>query len=405
MFKKTPADGDGQIVKPKIRLPILLLVILSGLGPFSMIAVVPLIPAIADSFDTSYGTAQLVLSMYFVIFAVAQLMLGPLSDRFGRKPVLVVALVSYVAGSCACWYAPSIEVTIAGRCLQAVGAAAGQVLTRVVLFDVYGKSRSASLIGYLTIAMVLGPMMAPAIAGFIAEISGWQHMFFLMLLVSLFTLSWLVKSLPETRWIGATPQDRAQGFLDGLPLLKNRDFLALSGTWAFGVGIYFSFLAGAAFVVIEEMGRSEIEYGAYFIGGGICFMFGNLLSARFSARIGLFRFIQYGTALAMVSVLTQWLLIGIEHPLIVFLPMYGVAIANGLVLPNAAAMVMGVVPRLSGAASGLAGFLQIGCGAVVTWLVGHFQFYSSITLIVAMNVCAVLAVICLFLVRKRAMTE
>jgi DHA1 family bicyclomycin/chloramphenicol resistance-like MFS transporter len=196
-----------------------------------------------------------------------------------------------------------------------------------------------------------------------------------------------------------------QGFLDGLPLLKNRDFLALSGTWAFGVGIYFSFLAGAAFVVIEEMGRSEIEYGAYFIGGGICFMFGNLLSARFSARIGLFRFIQYGTALAMVSVLTQWLLIGIEHPLIVFLPMYGVAIANGLVLPNAAAMVMGVVPRLSGAASGLAGFLQIGCGAVVTWLVGHFQFYSSITLIVAMNVCAVLAVICLFLVRKRAMTE
>ena len=196
IFKKTPADGYGQIVKPKIRLPILLLVILSGLGPFSMIAVVPLIPAIADSFDTSYGTAQLVLSMYFMIFAVAQLMLGPLSDRFGRKPVLVVALVSYVAGSCACWYAPSIEVTIAGRCLQAVGAAAGQVLTRVVLFDVYGKSRSASLIGYLTIAMVLGPTMAPDIAGFIAKISGWQHMFFLMLLVSLFTLSWLVKSLP-----------------------------------------------------------------------------------------------------------------------------------------------------------------------------------------------------------------
>ena len=190
-------------------------------------------------------------------------------------------------------------------------------------------SQEASLIGYLTIALVLGPMIAPAIAGFIAEISGWQHMFFLMLLVSLFTLSWLVKSLPETRWIGSTPQDRAQGFLDGLPLLKNRDFLVLSGTWAFGGGIYFSFLAGAAFVVIEEMGRSEIEYGAYFIGGGICFMFGNLLSARFSARIGLFPFIQYGTALAMVSVLTQWLLIGIEHPLIVFLPMYVVPLSPG----------------------------------------------------------------------------
>ena len=103
--------------------------------------------------------------------------------------------------------------------------------------------------------------------------------------------------------------------------------------------------------------------------------------------------------------MTQWFLIGIDHPLVVFLPMFGVAIANGLVMPNAATMIMGVVPKLSGAASGLAGFLQIGCGAIVTWLVGHFQFYNSFTLVIVMNICAVLAVISLFLVRKPAIVE
>ena len=105
MFKKTLACGDGRIAEQKIRLPIVLLVILSGLGPFSMLVVVPLIPAISASFVRDYGSAQLVLSMYFIAFAFAQLTLGPLSDRFGRKPVPVAGFASYVVGSLICWQA------------------------------------------------------------------------------------------------------------------------------------------------------------------------------------------------------------------------------------------------------------------------------------------------------------
>ena len=176
-----------------------------------------------------------------------------------------------------------------------------------------------------------------------------------------------------------------------------------------GMGFYlgniFFISRRGAFLVIEEMGKSEIEYGAYFIIASICFMLGNLMSARLSSKFELFRFIQCGAGLAIFSVMTQWFLVGIDHPLVVFLPMFGVAIANGLVMPNAATMIMGVVPKLSGAASGLSGFLQIGCGAIVTWLVGHFQFYNSFTLIIVMNICAVLAVISLFLVRKPAIME
>ena len=405
MAKENPADDDVQLVRSKVRLPIPLLVILSGLGPFSMLVVVPLIPAISESFGQKYGSAQLVLSVYFIVFALAQLTIGPLSDRLGRKPLLVVGLASYVMGSLVCWQAMELGFMLLGRGLQGLGAATGQVLTRVLLFDVYGKKRTASLIGYMTVAMVFGPMVAPIFAGFFAMTIGWQNVFFILLFVSLFVLFWLLKSLPETRWIGTGQSKNPQGFFDGLPLLKNRDFLSLCGVWVFTSAVYFSFLAGAAFLVIEEMGKSEIEYGAYFIIASVCFMFGNLMSAHLSIRLGLFRLIQYGTGLAAFSVLTQWFLTGIDHPLVVFLPMFGVAIANGLVMPNAATMIMGVVPRLSGAASGLAGFFQIGCGAIVTWLVGHFQFYNSFTLIIAMNACMALAVASLILLSKSAIAK
>ena len=405
MIEENLADNDVQFVRPKVRLPMPLLVILSGLGPFSMLVVVPLIPAISESFGQKYGSAQLVLSVYFTVFALAQLTIGPLSDRLGRKPLLVVGLASYVIGSLVCWQAMELGFILLGRGLQGLGAATGQVLTRVLLFDVYGKKRTASLIGYMTVAMVFGPMVAPIFAGFFAMTIGWQNVFFILLFVSLFVLFWLLKSLPETRWNGSGQSKNPQGFFDGLPLLKDRDFLSLCGVWVFTSAIYFSFLAGAAFLVIKEMGKSEIEYGAYFIFASICFMFGNLMSARLSIRLGLFRLIQYGTGLVAFSVLTQWFLTGIDDPLVVFLPMFGVAIANGLVMPNAATMIMGVVPRLSGAASGLAGFFQIGCGAIVTWLVGHFQFYNSFTLIIAMNACAALAVTSLILARKSAIAK
>ena len=395
-------DKAAGSVQPPMRLPVFLLVVLAGIGPFSMIAVAPLIPTLTADFNTSYGTAQLVLSVYFALFAIAQLVLGPLSDRFGRRPVMLVAVASFAVGALASWLAPSIEVMILGRCLQAMGAAAGQVLTRVVLFDVYGRERSATLIGYLTIAMVLGPMFAPAIAGLFAETVGWRYLFLMMLGVSVAAWFGVVRFLPETRWVGVPVGAKPQGFFDGLPLLKNRKFLALAGNWAFGAAIYFAFLAGAAHVVIEEMGYSAVEYGAYFIGGGIGFMLGNLLSARFSVRLGLVRFIQLGTLLAMLTVLTQWTMLSVTHPLFVFLPMYGVAVANGLVLPNVVAMIMAVVPRLSGAASGLAGFLQIGCAAVVSWLVGYFPFFNSFTMVIVMNGCAALAVICLMLMPRDA---
>lgn len=386
------------------KLPIGLLVLLSGIGPFAMISIVPLIPQIGATYAVSYGSAQLALSVYFAFFAIAQLLLGPISDRVGRRPVMVVAMSLFVVGSVAGAMAADFWLVLVGRGMQAFGAAAGVVVTRTIMFDVYGREKSASLIGYLTMAMVIGPMFAPTIAGLFATHLGWQYLFWFSGAVGALTVVWMLRRLPETRWLGVATGDDAggagaagapQGFFDGLPLLKHPVFLSYAFAWAFGVGIYYAFLAGAAFIVIEQMGRSEAEYGVYFIAAALCYMAGSFLSARYAARIGLLRFIRIGTFLALCSALSQWLMHGLMpgmmHPIFVFLPMMGVAFANGFVTPNAAASVMAVVPRLSGAASGLAGFIQISLGAVITLLVGFLQNEFDYAMALIMTLCAMIA--------------
>ena len=386
------------MTKP-IHVPIGLLVLLSGIGPFAMIAIVPLIPQIGISFGVSYGTAQLALSVYFAFFAVAQLALGPISDRVGRRPVMIASMALFLLGCVACAAAPDLWLVLLGRGLQAFGAAAGVVVTRAIMFDVYGREKSASLIGYLTMAMVVGPMFAPTISGLFATMLGWQYLFWFKAAIAVVTVVWLWRGLPETRWIGVAKDAAPQGFFDGLPLLKHPVFWGYAGNWAFGVGVYYAFLAGAAYIVIEQMGRSEAEYGLYFIIAGVFYMAGNFLSARYAPRLGLRRFIRWGTYLALVAALGQWLLQGMDHPIYIFAPMMMVALANGFVTPNAAASVMAVMPRLSGAASGLAGFMQISLGAVITLLVGFMQNDFDYAMAIMMSLSAFIA--CLFLLVGR----
>lgn len=378
-----------------IAVPVGLLVFLSGIGPFAMISVVPLIPQMGTSFGISYGMAQSALSVYFAFFAVAQLVLGPISDRIGRRPVMIGAVGLFVLGSVASAAAAEFWMVLGGRGLQAFGAAAGVVVTRAIMFDVYGREKSASLIGYLTMAMVIGPMFAPTIAGLFATHLGWQYLFWFHFVAGLLAMLWLVRGLPETRWLGEAADAPPQGFFDGVPLLKHPVFLSYAINWAFGVGIYYAFLAGAAYIVVEQMGRSEAEYGMYFIVAALCYMAGSFISARYAMHLGLLRFIKIGTLLALCAALGQWFVQDLPHPIYVFAPMMGVALANGFVTPNAVASAMAVVPRLAGAASGLAGFLQISLGAVVTLLVGFMQNEFDFAMALVMSVCSILATLVL----------
>ena len=339
---------------------------------------VPSMPGLQATFGVSYATAQLTLTLYLIGTAVCQLFYGPLSDRFGRRPVLLAGQGLFVVGSLAAALAPTIEVLIAARAVQAIGGASGMVIGRAIVRDLYGREKSASVLGYITVAWVLAPMLAPTLGGYLDSLGGWAASFFFLTGVG--ALVWLaaLAGLHETHR-GRSGAARVSGLLLGFSrLLRAPKFMAYSLTLAFGSGVFFSFLAGAPYIMVVVLERSPLDYGLWFIVVSLGFMAGNALAGRYAERIGIDLMIGYGVTLTFLGTTTSLILIlaGYMSPLSIFLPMILVALGNGLALPNGVAGAMSIDPALAGTAAGLAGFLQIGLGAVLSQSVGSLQYLS-----------------------------
>src|SRR5690606_6905387 len=231
-------------------------------APLSPQPFLPALPAIQASFASTTGIVQLTLSLSILANAVANLAYGPLSDHFGRRPVLLVGLVAFVVGSLGCALAPSIESLIVARIVQSVGGAAGMVLARAIVRDLYDRERSASVIAYLTMTMVVAPMLAPTIGAIMLDVASWRAIFYLVTAIGAALLWPIVVMLAETR----PPQARRIGGpLSGAgALLRSPTFLAYALQSSFGNSIFFSFLAGAQYFMIDVLGRSPTEYGLWF---------------------------------------------------------------------------------------------------------------------------------------------
>ena len=163
-----------------VRPSFAILVAISAIGPLALNIFIPSMPGLQAEFGVSYGMAQLTLTLYLIGMAVCQLIYGPLSDRHGRRPMLLGGLAVFVVASLAAAVAPSIKVLIAARLLQAIGGAAGIVLARAMVRDVFERDKSASVISYITMACVVAPMVAPVLGGFIDKVSGWRMDFWLL---------------------------------------------------------------------------------------------------------------------------------------------------------------------------------------------------------------------------------
>ncbi len=371
-----------------------ILVALCAIGPFAHQLLIPSLPALQDAFRADYQTVQLAISLALIGVGCAQLVYGPWSDRWGRRPVLLVGLALFALGSLVCRYAPSIETLIVGRLVQAVGGCAGLVLGRAIVRDLYDRDRAASMIGYVTMAMVVAPMVAPLIGGYLEVRHGWQAGFALVaaLGAALIGAAWL--KLHEThRPGGAASSGLRQSVSDFGRLLRLPAFCVYATHLSFSTAIFFTFLAGAPYVMMELLGRGPIEYGLCFMAVSLGYMLGNFGTARLVRRTGIDRMIRVGTAISLVgaALLAAVTLAGTLTPLWLFGCMSAAAFGNGLSLPTGMSAAISVEPGVTGTASGLAGALQMVAGAVASWIVAALLTDSAAPLALVMLGCATAA--------------
>ncbi len=351
-----------------------LLTALVAFGPISTDMYLPSLPALVTAFDSDVATVQLTLSAFLVAFAIAMLVYGPLSDRFGRRPVLLGAIAVFVLASIACVFAPTIEALIGARILQAVGCCAGPVLGRAVVRDVYGRDRAATVLSYMGTAMALAPAIGPIAGGWLQVAFGWQSVFWVLTGFSLIALIGVYLMLDETNAHKDPVATSPRGLLANYrALLTHRVYVGYVATISACYSVIFCFISGSAFVLIDVVGLTPDLYGYCFATMVLGYMTGTFLSARLGPRFGIEPLILAGGLVATVSggMMAVFAWSGTVSVATIVIPQTLAMVGVGLTFPNCQAGAIGPFPTMAGSASALLGFFQMGIAAAVGLAIGH----------------------------------
>lgn len=348
---------------------LLTLVALSGVAALSMNVFLPSLPGMARDFGVDYAVMQLSVSAYIGASAVLQLVAGPISDRLGRRPVVLWSLVIFLLATLGTLLARDVVTFLVFRLIQAAITAC-MLVPRAAVRDMYDGSRAASMIGYVTMGMSVVPMIAPVIGGVMDEAFGWRANFALMGALGLGVLIWAWFDMGETVRDGGIPLRKQ---IENYPkLARSVRFWGYCAAASLSSGAFFAYLGGAPFVGERVFGLTSAQVGYYFAAPSIGYLTGNFLSGRFSARIGMNLMILAGAVICFVALSVALIcdLAGLHQPLIFFGAIAFMGLGNGLVLPNANAGMMSVRPELAGTASGLGGALAVAGGAALSALAG-----------------------------------
>lgn len=339
------------------------LVLMASVGPLAMNVFLPSLPTMSRHFGVDYSVIQLLISAYLAALAVVQLFIGPASDRYGRRPVLLICFSLFCVATLAAIYSPSFHVLLGWRLVQSLSAA-GIVLSRAIVRDVFAPEDSASKIAYITMGMSVTPMIAPFIGGYLDENFGWQASFWLTFGFGLIAVVVLWFDLEETN-LDRSPSMAAQ-FRTYPTLLTAPRFWGYTATAALTSGTFFAFLGGGPYISTEMLHMTPSQYGFHFGLVSFGYMGGNFLSGRYTKAWGMNRMMLMGSVVGVGGMLLSLILFGAGyyHPLSLFGPAAIVGIGNGMALPNANAGIVSVRPHLAGSASGLGGSLMIAGGAL-----------------------------------------
>lgn len=377
------------------------------IGPLAIHLFLPVMPAVKTAFAISDAVVELTFSVTLFTMAIVTLFYGSLSDRYGRRPVLLSGLALFVIGSALAAFATSVTLLIVGRVIQAVGAGCGLTLSRAIARDVYGPETLVKAIAYLTMAYTIGPMIAPPLGGALMDVLGWRAAFWFALLVGAAILVGAYLILFETRHAGDMGARRGPVLRDYTILLRQGRFVAYvvqSGAMSFA---FFGIAAASPLLMKDSLGQSGTEYGLYFMLFPLGYMSGNWISSHLSGRAPIDHMVLIGSILAFLVLGGQAALILAGHlsPLLIFLPGGMTSFAQGLSLPNAQAGAMRVEPTLAGTAAGLGVFAQMFLAAISSELYGIMADGTpSPMIILTMSgmVLALGAAIAVFILGRRA---
>ncbi len=364
------------------------------IGPLTIHLYLPAMPDVKREFGASDALVQLTFSIVLIAMAVSTPIYGSLSDRYGRRPVLLAGFLLFLAGSLISAIAPTLSVLIAGRLVQAIGAGCGITLSRAIARDAYGPATLVTAIAYLTMAYTLGPMIAPPFGGILIDTFGWRSEFWFaftagaMILVAVFFVVHETHGKEDRRV-------RAGSILSHYAsLLADRRFLAFVLQSGFMSVTFFAIAAASPFLMKDLLGRSASEYGLYFMCFPIGYCIGNLVSSRLSGRVSIEKMVLAGSLLCFVMATGQTLAImaGYLSPTLLFVPGGLMSFAQGLSLPNAQAGAIRVQPAVAGTAAGLGVFVQMFLSAIAVEFYGLLADGTPGPMIAISMIGAVLAV-------------
>jgi DHA1 family bicyclomycin/chloramphenicol resistance-like MFS transporter len=366
------------------------------MGPAAMQILLPALPVIKNSFAVSSDVAQLTLSLSMMAIAFGTLVYGPMSDKYGRKPVMLAGLIVTLAGSLFCYFANSIETLILGRFVQAFGGAVGLVLARAIVRDVYGAEQAARVIATLVMVMVVIPMLSPALGGELMTRFGWHSVFVVIAVLSVALILLLGFRLPETLENPVPFQGVTAMLGTFVTLFRSRAFCGYAFCVTFVSVVFFSFISAAPEIMVSVLNRPPTEYGYYFIMVPAGFMLGNYIARHFGKSTGMNRMIGLGASIALFGIALAVLLqlLGWHTPIALFAPISLAVFGNGITLPNAQAAAINEFPEFAGSASGLTGFLQMAFSGVAAQLVAvifNGTVYPLLGLMLAASILSMLS--------------